>query len=226
MKDRLRKRLYRHHLPLFVLALASSIALYATRPYSDVITKLSFASAYPALVLLTLTLLIGPWNSLRKQRTPVSSDLRRDIGIWAGIVGIFHSGIGQCVHLRGRPWLYYVYEHRRNGPAGLRHDLFGFNNYTGLVAALLLIVLFATSNDLLLRRLGRRKWKQVQRWNYACFALAGAHSIGYQILEKQRVRIVTIAVIRLLLALILHALGFSMVRSGFRAERQDRDLSV
>ncbi len=222
----MRKRLYRHHLPLLVLASASGIALYATRPYSDVITKLSFASAYPALVLLSITLLIGPWNALRKKRIPVSSDLRRDIGIWAGVVGIFHSCIGQCVHLRGRPWLYYVYEHRRNGPAGLRHDLFGFNNYTGLAAALILIALFATSNDMFLRRLGKQKWKQLQRWNYACFALAGAHTVGYQIMEKQKVHFVTIVAFCLLLALIFQALGFSIVRGGFRAERQSRDFSV
>jgi len=95
-----------HHLPLCLLSLASAAALYVTRPYKDVITKLSFATAYPALILLAATLLIGPWNTLRKERMPVSSDLRRYIGIWAGIVGLLHAIIGQCVHLRGRPWLY------------------------------------------------------------------------------------------------------------------------
>jgi sulfoxide reductase heme-binding subunit YedZ len=220
--NRSRQRLYRHHLPLFLVVSASGIALYATRPYSDVITKLSFASAYPALVLLSITLLIGPWNTLRKQKTPVSSDLRRDIGIWAGIAGIFHSAIGQCVHLRGRPWLYYVYEHRRNGPTSLRHDLFGFNNYTGLAAALILIVLFATSSDLLLRKLGKRKWKQVQRWNYACFALVGAHTIGYQTMEKQKIHFVAVAAVCLLLTLILQGLGFALVRKSGRARIQER----
>ena len=78
--------------------------------YTDVITRLSFASAWPALVLLAATLVIGPWRKLTGRDTPTSQDLRRDIGIWAGITGLFHTGIGQCVHLRGRPWLYYVYE--------------------------------------------------------------------------------------------------------------------
>ena len=60
------------------------------------------------LALLVATLLIGPWNVLRRTANPVSSDLRRDIGIWAGMLGILHAGVGQFVHLRGRPWLYYV----------------------------------------------------------------------------------------------------------------------
>src|SRR3974390_572773 len=125
----------------------------------------------PAMILLGFTLLIGPWNLLCRRRNPVSSDLRRDAGIWAGILGIAHTAVGQCVHLRGRPWLYYVYgaqEHHR----GLRNDLFGFSNYTGAIAVVLLAALLATSNDYSLRRFGSTGWKSLQRWNYAVFALA------------------------------------------------------
>ncbi|MEP6604866.1 MAG: hypothetical protein ABJA60_01970 [Nitrosospira sp.] len=72
--------------------------LYTTRSYPDVITRLSFASAYPALVLLA------------GNRLAISLDFWRYIGIWAGILALLHVAIGQCVHLRGRPWLYYIYE--------------------------------------------------------------------------------------------------------------------
>src|SRR5580658_7980716 len=93
--QRLRRRIYRHHIPLFLASSVASLALYVTRPYKDIITKLSFATAYPALVLLTFTLLIGPWNLLLRRPTPMSTDLRRDIGIWAGILGVVHTVIGQ-----------------------------------------------------------------------------------------------------------------------------------
>ena len=185
--NRLRTRLLRHHIPLFLLSFISVAALYGTRSYRDVISRASFATAYPAIVLLASTLLIGPWNWLRKKPNPVSSDLRRDLGIWAGILSIVHTGVGQCVHLRGRPWLYYVYgptEHHHAFP--LRHDAFGFANYTGALGALLVIALLATSNDYSLRKLGTRGWKSLQRWNYALFALAGAHALLYQEgVEKQ-----------------------------------------
>ena len=184
-RSRLRSRLLRHHLPLLVLSFVLVAALYSTRPYLDVISRASFATAYPALALLATTLLVGPWNVLRRTANPVSSDLRRDLGIWAGILGVVHAAVGQFVHLRGRPWLYYVYgpgEHRH----GMRHDLFGLANYSGALGVLLLATLFATSNDLSLKRFGARKWKQLQRWNYAVFALVAVHSIAFQMVEKQK----------------------------------------
>ena len=225
LTNRLRNRIYSHHVPLCLLVLASTASLYLTRPYKDVVTRLSFAGAYPALVLLATTLLIGPWNTLCKRQMPVSSDLRRDIGIWAGIVGLFHAVIGQNVHLRGRPWLYYLYEHRRQGPTGLRHDLFGFNNFTGLAATIVLIGLFATSNDWYLRRLRPQKWKSLQRWNYVCFALTGAHTLGYQFMEKQKATFVITAAACLLLTVILQTLGFALHRRGIRSQISEVDAS-
>jgi len=159
-----------------------------------VLSRASFATAYPALALLAATLLIGPWNLLRKRPNPVSTNVRRDIGIWAGVLGIIHAAVGQFVHLRGRPWLYYVYgpgEHHH----GMRHDLFGLANFTGAVGVLLLVMLFATSNDLSLRRFGSKKWKQLQRWNYVVFVLVAVHSFAFQGVEKQQMHWVSTVVV-------------------------------
>ena len=208
-QDRLRLRLVRHHLPLGSVATLAAVLLYVTRPYSDVISKASFATAYPALGLLAATLLLGPWNLLRRRPNPVSSDLRRDVGIWAGIYGVLHAVIGQCVHLRGRPWLYYIYgptEHHHSFP--VRHDLFGMANYTGLAGTLLLIALLATSNDYALRALGTPRWKQLQRWNYAVFGLSAVHAIGYLAIEKQKASFVATVVVCLAIALLFQAAGF------------------
>lgn len=38
---------------------------------------------------------------LRGERLQVSFDLRRDIGIRAGIVGLIHTGVGHFVHMAG-----------------------------------------------------------------------------------------------------------------------------
>jgi sulfoxide reductase heme-binding subunit YedZ len=184
-RQRNQHRLLAHHLPLLLLSVVSVGSIYLTHPYRDLITRITFATAYPALILLAVTLLIGPWNVLQKRRNPVSSDLRRDIAIWAGSLSIVHAAIGQNMHLRGRPWLYYIYaatEHHHGFP--LRHNLFGFSNYTGAVSTLIVIALLAMSNDYSLKALGTPRWKQLQRWNYAAFALAAAHTIGYQIPQK------------------------------------------
>src|SRR5260370_32478165 len=132
IRTRMHRRLLRHHLPLLILSAGSAAALYFTRNYADVESRASFATAYPALALLATTLLIGPWNLLRKRTNPVHTDLRRDIGIWAAVLSLVHTGVGQFVHLRGRPWLYYIYgpqEHHHAFP--VRHDLFGLATYTG-----------------------------------------------------------------------------------------------
>ncbi len=208
-QSRLRCRLLRHHLPVGAFAALGAAALYLTRPYSDVVSRASFATAYPALALLTATLLIGPWNLLRRRPNPVSIDLRRDLGIWAGILGLLHAVVGQCVHLRGRPWLYYVYgPGERHHGIPVRHDLFGLANYTGAVGVLLLIVLLATSSDYCLRALGTPRWKQLQRWNYAVFALTAAHAFGYLAIEKQKASFVAVVMACCAIALLLQAAGW------------------
>ena len=214
-QDRLRLRLVRHHLPLGSVATLAAVLLYMTRPYSDVISRASFATAYPALGLLAATLLLGPWKLLRRRPNPVSSDLRRDVGIWAGIFGVLHAVVGQCVHLRGRPWLYYIYgptEHHHSFP--VRHDLFGMANYTGLVGTLLLIALLATSNDYALRALGTPQWKQLQRWNYAVFALSAVHAVGYLTIEKQKASFVATVIVCLAIALLFQAAGLMRRMEG------------
>lgn len=222
LKPRFLKRIYLHHLPLFVACLVGVAALYLTRPYKDVLTRLSFATAYPALVLLGLTLLIGPWNLMRGQKTPVSSDWRRDVGIWAGILSLLHVAVGQNVHLRGRPWLYYIYDSHAKGPHGLRHDLFGFNNFTGLAGALLVLALFVTSNDWSLRRLGTPQWKKLQRWNYACFVLSAAHAVGYQVQEKQKFPFVTTVVVCIAITVLLQSIGYLLRRQRDRLRSAER----
>ena len=146
----------------------------------DLISRLSIASAYSAMLVTAAALLLGPWNVLRCRANPISFDLRRDLGIWAGIMAVFHTAIGLNVHLRGRPWLYFVDQHSK-----LRRDLFGFSNYTGAIAALLFVLLLAISNDLSLRRLGTQRWKSLQRWTYAAVALTFIHGIAYQHIETR-----------------------------------------
>lgn len=211
--SRLSRRLLQHHLPLFVLSAACVALLYATRPYKDIVTKASFATAYPALVLLAATLLIGPLNLIRRRPNPVSSDLRRDLGIWAGILGVIHAGVGQCVHLRGRPWLYYVYgpwEHHHTFP--LRHDIFGLANYTGAIGTLILAALLATSNDLSLRTMRVPQWKKLQRWNYIIFALVAIHGFAYQATEKQDWRFVFVAIVSVAVAMGFQLFGIAWNR--------------
>jgi methionine sulfoxide reductase heme-binding subunit len=168
------RRFLRHIVLAVVFALSSAMFLFLFRA-GDMISRVSFGTAYAGLLLTGAALLPGPWNVLRGRPTPVSFGLRRDIGIWAGIAALVHTAVGLNVHFRGRAWLYFLDQHHH-----LRTDKFGFANYTGLVAALLFAVLLAISNDVSLRRLGSVKWKSLQRWTYAAVVLTAAHAIAYQ----------------------------------------------
>ncbi|MGE5053617.1 MAG: ferric reductase-like transmembrane domain-containing protein [Acidobacteriota bacterium] len=147
----------------------------------DLIGHISIATAYPALFLTAVAVVLGPWNVLWRRANPLSFDLRRDIGIWAGSMALLHTAVGLNVHLRGRMWLYFVDEHGH-----IRHDWFGFGNDTGVVAAVLFLLLLAISNDLSLRRLGTRRWKSLQRWTYAAVILTILHGVAYQHVEERR----------------------------------------
>ena len=221
IRKRLCRRLLKHHLPLLILSGVSVATLYFTRPYRDVLSKASFATAYPAVFLLAATLMIGPWNLLRERVTPISNDLRRDLGIWAGILCIVHTATGQFVHLRGRPWLYYVYGPQEHHTFPVRHDLFGLANFAGALSVLVLAALLATSNDYSLRAMGTWGWKKLQRWNYAVFALAGIHAFAYQAIEKRQAPLVATVVACFAITMAWQAAGF-VKRRRARDSKQSR----
>jgi sulfoxide reductase heme-binding subunit YedZ len=179
LKNRLRGRLFDHIL-IGVGSVALTVIFMHLFPKRDFISRVSIGTAYPALFLTAVALLLGPFHVLRGKLNPVSFDLRRDLGIWAGISALAHTAVGLNVHLRGRMWLYFV-DTRHH----LRGDAFGFGNYTGAVAALVFALLLALSNDVSLRKLGAKRWKSLQRWGYAGVVLTAAHAIAYQQIEKR-----------------------------------------
>ncbi|MBW8708730.1 MAG: ferric reductase-like transmembrane domain-containing protein [Alphaproteobacteria bacterium] len=217
ISGRMSRRLLRHHLPIGLLTLGGAGLLYASRDYRDVITRLSFASAYPALLLVGLSLMIGPWKLLKRRRgAAISMDLRRDIGIWAGLASVFHAVIGNFEHLRGRPWLYYIYENWQDKHVQpFRHDEFGLGNFTGLFAALILLALLATSNDVSLRKLGTPGWKQLQRWVYGAFALLAVHTFTYQwVIKKPNLPWIMLAFAAIATTGVLQYLGYERRKAG------------
>ena len=173
----------------------------------DVISRLSISTAYPALFLTVAAMVIGPWKVLRGRTTAVSFDLRRDLGIWAGIMALLHTGVGLNVHLRRRPWLYFIDEHHR-----MRHDLFGIGNDTGLLAALLFLFLLAISNDLSLRRLGAPTWKSLQRWTYIAVGFTLMHAAAYQFVEKRQVAYLALLWVTITTITVLQAGGWRRMK--------------
>ena len=174
------RRLVRNLGILTVALIVHLVVVAQTTDSPQVMYRLSMATGYVSVVLIAWAMLIGPWRVRRGRPAPASTDLRRDVGIWGALFGLVHVVTGLQVHFAGQFWKYFVYPdggHR----IPLRYDLFGFANWTGLGATLLLVLLLAISNDASLRALGTRRWKSWQRWTYWVGALTVAHALAYQI---------------------------------------------
>jgi sulfoxide reductase heme-binding subunit YedZ len=172
LSRRTRRRL-RHHVLLAGIA-GALVAAIAGAFSAPLLLRVSGATAYASLLLLAITLLLGPAIVLLRRPNPVSTDLRRDLGIWAAILGITHTVLALWRPVQGAIWRAFV------APDGVRLDSREFANDVGLAATLLLMLLLGLSNDWSLRRLGSRRWKAAQRFSYLLFAAAVVHTLLYQ----------------------------------------------
>lgn len=213
------RRLY-HHAALGLLSAMLLVGLYYALESPDAKYKWSMSTAYVSLLLLGGTLLTGPLNVLHRQRNPVSTDLRRDIGIWSGLVGLAHIAIGWQVHM-GNMLLYFFEEDKLTKKLSLRADLFGFANYAGLAGGLILVMLLALSNDFSLRKLKAPRWKYWQRWNYLFYGLVVVHGASYQVIESRKLPYPLLLATFILPVVVVQLLGFSHYRKNrFELQRK------
>ena len=115
----------RRHLLLAFIATVILWLVYRATPPPDLRHRLSMATAYASMIFLAWTLSLGAWNLVRRRPNPVSFNLRRDVGIWAGLLAIAHTAIGLTVHLRGRMWMYFF---KQLHPLKLQNTQFGMAN--------------------------------------------------------------------------------------------------
>lgn len=204
------------HVVLFLASALMGAAFYWILDTDRMIWWLSMTTAYASLALLALSLMIGPWNKLRGLRNPVSSYLRRDIGIWAGVLGIVHVIAGLQVHFIGKMWLYFLPPPDASYRFPLRIDLAGLSHWVGLFATFILLLLLFLSNDASLGRYGARRWKSLQRWNYAGAILVVAHGFSYQYLERRTLDFIVVYTAIVLLVMAMQYAGYRAVKNSVR----------
>lgn len=209
-RERLARRFVRHHIPLALVTALVLAAGYAAVESPDARYRWSMSTAYVGLTLIGTMLAAGPVLLLRGQRVAVSTDLRRNIGFWAAGVSVAHVVVGIPVHM-GSPWLYFFAD-GFPGTLALRDGLFGFANYAGLAATLVVVGLAAVSSDVALKRLGRDQWKSSQRWKYGLFGLVAVHGIAFQIVESRLLPFVVVHAALALGVLLLQLVGVRAYR--------------
>jgi methionine sulfoxide reductase heme-binding subunit len=191
-----------------LLAAATVMGVYLTThyvPHAGAPYILTIACGYICLLLLSVTLLIGPLNLLRKRLNPVNIDLRRDVGIWAGINGCLHVVFALIEHNRGGILAFFF---RFDGRPLL--NLTGISNYLGLIATIILIALLATSNMMALRQLKGKRWKKLQQLNYLLTALVFMHTFAYQIAGGREKPFVDVTAIAVVVVLLIQLIGVNV----------------
>jgi len=201
-------RLKTHYLLMTALTAISTFVFYLFWKDRDAITFIADVAGYISIFLLVLSLVLGPINLLLKRKNPVSTYLRRDIGIFGGLLAVIHSVTGLFVHLRGKMWQYFLVE--TNHGYSINLENFGIANFTGAIAALLIILLIIISNDYSLRKLKAGRWKNLQRLSYLMFSLVLLHSILYSIALKHISYIFYLYIPVILAALIFQLIGIKL----------------
>jgi sulfoxide reductase heme-binding subunit YedZ len=201
------------HIGLAALTVAAYWLTGVYVPHAAPDYKLTVGMGYLSLLLIGVTLCIGPlnlWLQQRRHHNPVNIMLRRDTGIWAGITGLVHVVFGLMINARGdilsnfRRWTedgYEILVNRR-----------GLSNWIGLVATVVLLGLLLTSNTLMLRRLRGPRWKLLQRSNYVLVTLVLIHTVVYQDISRREAPFGTAVIVGTFVVLGIQALGLILVR--------------
>jgi sulfoxide reductase heme-binding subunit YedZ len=180
--------------------------------------QLTVATGYACVGLLVFTLLLGPANLLLRRRNPVSTYLRRDVGIWTAGFSIVHVVFATLIHTSHGSGLatavlhFFVGEDRR-----LLTNSFGLGNWTGLAALVIVLGLLATSNDAALRRLKAKPWKWIQRLTYILFALIVLHAFFYGALLRMNSPFTWLLVLSAIAVCLGQAVGVRLWRRKYAA---------
>src|SRR5262249_32614530 len=141
-----------NHIALILFTIAGCYLTHLYVPRAELNYILTIGFGYVSVVLLVITLVIGPIKLLRQQRNPVNIYLRRDVGIWAGITGCLHV-LFAFLSRRGGIFIEYFFRLMPDGGLMPLLNRTGIANYIGAIATILLILLLVTSADFMLRRL-------------------------------------------------------------------------
>jgi len=180
------------------------------------IQQFTVATGYVGVGLLALTLLLGPANLLLRRRNPVSSYLRRDVGIWTAIFSLVHVIAAVLMHVSHGSSVVASFLHFFVSEDGSPlTNSFGLGNWTGLAALVIVLGLLATSSDAALRQLKAKPWKWLQRLTYALFALVALHAFFYGALLRTTSPFTLLLVLSVIAVLLGQAVGFWLWRQRY-----------
>ena len=209
------RRLYHHAALLAVTAVCLGIAVIGGSSDGPA-DRLSIVSAYLCLLLLGVALLIGPSHAIRKHRPLANSYIRRDIGTWGALNGLLHFYLANVLAMNYEYLGIYVENAALPPGPEIRSDLYAWGTILGYVIAVLFIVLLVLSSDRMLRKIGLKWWKRIQRVSYFGFLFTCAHAFAFQVLESREALWVYVVLLITLLVLLAQAIGILSVKKRIK----------
>jgi sulfoxide reductase heme-binding subunit YedZ len=207
------RRRWRTHILLAGVTVIGCYLAHLYAPYADLTYDLTYGCGYVAVILIAYSLLIGPYKLLSQKKNPVNINLRRDVGIWAGITGCIHVVAAIAMSTRGN----ILYLFLRPKPEGPGYNLLlsptGVSNNIGLAATVILVALLIISNNYFLIKFKGKRWKFLQRFNYGLAIFAFIHTVLYQRLDNRSRTFVTFTFIFAVALLGIQLAGFFLYRS-------------
>jgi methionine sulfoxide reductase heme-binding subunit len=171
-------------------------------------------SGYTGLSLMALTLLIGPFNLMKKRSNPVNIMLRRDVGIWAGAISVAHF----ILHTRTEHELL-------SANVTANQNFFEVGHTLGLLTLPGLLILLATSNQVSLRWLKGKRWKNVQRLNYLVMPVIFAHVIAFQLFSQRNAYLIGAVILLGLIVLVAQVAGAVVTLRRIRLRRAQHQVA-
>ena len=157
------------HVAALALGIAAFGLFWASRPVWDAEMRLWKAVGDAALVLLLVTMAIGPLARLWRAAGRLLP-WRRELGIWFAVVASVHTLLILDGWARWTVLGFFGYEFvPQLGRMARMEPGFGLSNLIGVVALVWALALAATSSDLALRRLGPSAWKWLHNGAYVVF---------------------------------------------------------
>jgi DMSO/TMAO reductase YedYZ heme-binding membrane subunit len=126
--------------------------------------------AYPLLIIIMYMGALPIRNHIVKRLMMI----RKELSIISGFPILIHSWVRLRLVSGSFDYFFGSGEVVRNGAGA------GFTNAAyllGIVMAILFLVLWVTSFDVIHKWLGALRWKKVQRWSYVLYAMLFIHSI-------------------------------------------------
>ncbi len=205
-------RRLKNHVALAALTAICLGVAAASGPAAAVADQLSIVSAYLCLFLLGVALLIGPFHAIRKGKPLAHSYIRRDIGVWAALNGLLHFYLANILSMNYEYLGIYVENATAPPSVAMRSDLYNWGTILGYVVAVLFIVLLALSNDWIVRKIGLKWWKRLQRVSYFGFIFTCAHAFAFQILESREALWVCVVLLVTVLVFVGQSFGIAAIK--------------